>query len=51
MTLIECFTDSPIHNIAACLRLRPETLVFAGDAKKISNQQKKYEKRRKKRTP
>lgn len=44
MILIESYTDIPIHNIAACLRLRPETLVFAGDAEKIRNQQEKYEK-------
>lgn len=32
MTLIECFTAAHIDNIAACLRLHPEKLVFVGDA-------------------
>ncbi len=32
MTLIECFTAAHIDNIAACLRLHPEKLIFVGDA-------------------
>ena len=30
MTLIECFTESHIDNIASCLRLRPQTLIMIG---------------------
>ena len=44
MTLIECYTDLPIHNIAACLRLHPEKLVFVGDGEKIHQQKRRYEK-------
>ncbi len=32
MTLIECFTQAHIDNIAACLRLQPEKMVMVGDA-------------------
>lgn len=35
MVLIECFTKSHIDNISACLRLRPETLVFLGDSETV----------------
>lgn len=31
MTLIECFTESHLDNVAACLRLRPERMVVVGD--------------------
>ena len=30
MTLIECFTESHIDNIASCPRLRPQTLIMIG---------------------
>ena len=35
MTLIECFTESHIDNIAAALRLRPEKLVLVGDEQEM----------------
>lgn len=35
MTLIECFTDSHIDNVAASLRLRPEKMIMVGDAQEI----------------
>ena len=31
MTLIECFTESHIENIAACLRLHPEKMILVGN--------------------
>ena len=31
MTLLKCFTDSHIDNIAACLRLQPDTMILMGN--------------------
>lgn len=31
MTLIECFDPLPMRNVAACLRLQPEKVIFLGD--------------------
>lgn len=33
MTLIECFVNSPLENIATALCLRPEKIIFIGNAK------------------
>lgn len=44
MTLIECFTDSHIDNIAACLRLRPDHMIFVGNADEMSAPVKRYRK-------
>lgn len=44
MTLIECFTDSHIDNIAACLRLQPDRMVMIGNAAKMSEPIKRYQK-------
>lgn len=35
MTLIECFTEAHIDNMAACLRLQPEAMILVGPAKKM----------------
>ena len=42
MTLIECFTDAHVDNIAACLRLRPQQLVLVGNAAKMSDALNRY---------
>lgn len=44
MTLIECFTQSHIDNIAACLRLRPEKLVMVGNQDEMTEPIKRYRK-------
>lgn len=44
MTLIECFTDSHIDNIAACLRLRPDHMIMVGNADEMSAPVKRYRK-------
>ena len=44
MTLIECFTNSHIDNIAACLRLRPERLVMIGNVAEMEAPVKRYQK-------
>ena len=44
MTLIECFTESHIDNIAACLRLRPDRLVMVGNAAEMGEPIKRYKK-------
>ena len=33
MTLIECFDREPVDNVIACLRLRPEKVIFLGNEK------------------
>ena len=33
MTLIECFVNSPLENIATALCLKPEKIIFIGNAK------------------
>lgn len=42
MTLIECFTDSHIDNIAACLGLQPDRLIFFGNGKEMEEPLKRY---------
>lgn len=42
MTLIECFTNSHIDNIAACLRLQPDKLVLVGDTKEMNIPAQRY---------
>lgn len=42
MTLIECFTESHIDNVAAGLRLRPEKVVLVGDAKEMAAPAERY---------
>ena len=44
MTLIECFTNSHIDNIAACLRLRPEKLVLVGKIEEMRQPCERYKK-------
>lgn len=44
MTLIECFTDSHIDNIAASLRLRPEKLIMVGPKETMTDPVKRYQK-------
>lgn len=43
MTLIECFTDSHIDNIAACLQLHPEKLIMLGSQEKMQLPVKRYQ--------
>ena len=53
MTLLEFFTESHIDNIAACLRLRPESMIIVGDIDKMRTPVKRYRqllKQRKQRT-
>lgn len=42
MTLIECFTESHIDNISACLRLRPDKLIMVGDELEMSEPVSRY---------
>ena len=51
MTLIECFTQAHIDNVAACLRLKPEKVIFVGDAKAMKVPVKRYEKLFSRRSP
>lgn len=44
MTLIECFTNSHIDNIATCLRLCPDKMVMVGNAAEMSESIKRYKK-------
>lgn len=44
MTLIECFDREPVDNVIACLRLRPEKVVFLGDEKDMELPLKRYQK-------
>lgn len=44
MTLIECFTQSHVDNISACLRLLPDRMVMIGNAAEMSESVKRYEK-------
>lgn len=43
MTLIECFTESHIDNITACLRLQPDKVVMLGDRKEMEAPVKRYQ--------
>lgn len=42
MTLIECFTQAHIDNVAACLRLQPEKLIFVGSGKDMKVPVERY---------
>ena len=42
MTLIECFTQAHVDNIAACLRLQPDKVFFVGDEEKMKDSIKRY---------
>lgn len=44
MTLIECFTDSHIDNIAACLRLQPDKMIIVGNVDEMRDSVKRYQK-------
>ena len=44
MTLIECFTESHIDNVAASLRLRPDKLILVGDAREMEIPVRRYRK-------
>ena len=44
MILIECFTEAHVDNVAACLRLRPQTMVMVGDASEMATPVQRYEK-------
>ncbi len=35
MTLIECFDRECVHNVMACLRLKPEKAIFLGDGEQM----------------
>ena len=42
MTIIECFERDPLDNIATCLSLRADTLVFIGEKEEIDANIEKY---------
>jgi len=42
MTLIECFTDSHLDNIAACLYFRPDKLIMLGDLRQMEAPLERY---------
>ena len=44
MILIECFTESHIDNLAACLRLQPETVVMVGKQAEMEEPVRRYRK-------
>lgn len=44
MTLIECFTDSHVDNIVACLHLCPEKMMMVGNADEMSGPIRRYQK-------
>lgn len=44
MILIECFTESHIDNLAACLRLQPETVVMVGKQAEMEEPVRRYQK-------
>ena len=44
MTLIECFTESHIDNIAAYLRLRPDKMIMVGNITQMGASIKRYQK-------
>lgn len=44
MTLIECFTESHIDNLAACLLLRPETMIIVGSEEEMPEYVSRYQK-------
>lgn len=42
MILIECFTQAHIDNIAACLRLRPQKVIFVGNTQEMADPVTRY---------
>lgn len=44
MTLIECFTESHIDNLGACLRLHPKKMVLVGEAGEMAEPARRYAK-------
>ena len=44
MILIECFTESHIDNLAACLRIQPETVVMVGKEEDMAEPVRRYRK-------
>lgn len=42
MTLVECFEQSPLENIASCLNLRPDKLIFVGYASDMQDSYPRY---------
>lgn len=42
MTLIECFDRVPVENIAGCLQLRPDKLIFLGDRSRMEGPARRY---------
>ncbi len=44
MTLVECFTDSHVDNIAASLRLRPDRMILVGDGREMEAPVGRYRK-------
>ncbi len=51
MTLIECFTEFHIDNIAACLRLRPDKMFMVGNVQEMGEPVERYKKLLKHRSP
>ena len=44
MKLIKCFTDSHLDNLAVCLHLQPEEVVFLGEADQMEKSLPRYKK-------
>ena len=44
MTLLKCFTDSHIDNIAACLRLQPDAMILMGSLRSMEDALPRYRK-------
>jgi hypothetical protein len=44
MTLFECFDFSPLENVIAGLRLKPDRIIFLGNKKPIDTEIKRYQK-------
>lgn len=44
MTIVECFDRDPLENIASCLSLVPDTLVFVGDQAVMQKSVERYKK-------
>jgi hypothetical protein len=42
MILLECFDRESVENIAACLRLKPEKVIFLGDGEQMEGPLKRY---------
>lgn len=42
MTLIECFDRVPVENIASCLQLRPDKLIFLGNKEQMREPVQRY---------